>query len=80
MKIDESISLIEFEARLSSIPADREIVFYDYAPMDELASRCASEYEQRGYSRAKVLSGGVEAWHAISNFRPRARSAAQSTA
>ena len=80
MKIDGAIAFIEFEARLGSISTGREIVFYDSAPMDEVASRRASEYEQRGYSRAKVLSGGMEAWNAISSFRPRAGSAAQSTA
>ena len=80
MKIEGAMSLIEFEARLSSISAGREIVFYDFEPMNEVASRRASEYEQRGYSRAKVLSGGMEAWNAISSFRPRARTAAQSTA
>ena len=80
MKIDGALSLKEFEARLGSISTGREIVFYDVAPMNEVASRRASEYEQRGYSQVKVLSGGVDAWSAISSFRPRARTAAQSTA
>ena len=73
MRIDEAMSLPEFEARLSSISTDREIVFYDYSHMDELATGRAAEYQQRGYNRAKVLSGGMEAWNAISSFRPGIR-------
>jgi hypothetical protein len=68
LKIDGSISMKELEAGLDSIPKDREIVFFCSSPQDITATERAAEYQQKGYTRVEVLSGGIDAWNAISGF------------
>jgi rhodanese-related sulfurtransferase len=73
MQTAPSISFPEFTSRLDSIPKDREIIFYCESALDSAAAERASEYLEKGYSRAGSLDGGIEAWNTITGFLPNRR-------
>jgi len=59
-----AISLGAFRSRALTLSKEREIIFYCACPQDETSTARAEEYEARGFSNVKVLSGGVYAWKA----------------
>ena len=58
-----SVPLRELEARLETLPKDREIVAYCRGPYCVLAPEAVGVLRQRGY-RAAVLEDGVSEWRA----------------
>lgn len=59
-----AITLDELERRQDEFEHDRELVFYSVRPSDDELLELAREWHRRGFDRAKVLVGGVEAWKA----------------
>jgi len=50
------------EKLLDSLPADRDVIFYCSCPNEASAARAAKRLIDRGYTRARPLRGGLDAW------------------
>jgi membrane protein DedA with SNARE-associated domain/rhodanese-related sulfurtransferase len=61
------MSLDELSRRSSELPEDREIVLYCACPNEASAALAARRLMDRGYSRVRPLSGGLDAWAAAGN-------------
>lgn len=60
-----AITLQELESRRDEgLDRGTELVFYCACENDELATEAARAWSERGFTNAKVLSGGVERWKA----------------
>ena len=57
-----AISLNEFLKRKDSLPKDENVIFYCACPHDEGATRQAQKYFREGFTNARILQGGVNAW------------------
>ncbi len=58
---------VELEAiphAFADLPMDQEIVFYCSCPNDASAARATRIMKRHGYSRARPLAGGLDAWFA----------------
>lgn len=53
---------------LAALPHDRHIVVYCSCPNDVTAANVAKQLHQRGYTMARPLHGGLDAWNTA--FRP----------
>ena len=62
--LEGAISLGEFRKRKASLPKDENIIFYCACPHDEAATREAQKYFREGFTNARILQGGVDAWKA----------------
>lgn len=62
MELEGAIPLDEFRARLSSLAADREIIFYCACLGEASATALAERYREMGYTNVSVLHGGVDGW------------------
>lgn len=51
-------------ARYAGLPPDRDIVLYCACPNEESSRRAAGILVRRGFTRARALAGGIEAWSA----------------
>lgn len=60
--LDGSITLSQLLATLERRRRDEEIIFYCASPDQATSIRRAEEFRARGWSEARVLIGGVEAW------------------
>jgi len=52
----------ELEKLIDSLPADRDVIFYCTCPNEASAARAAKRLIDRGYTRARPLRGGLDAW------------------
>jgi membrane protein DedA with SNARE-associated domain/rhodanese-related sulfurtransferase len=52
----------ELEKLIDSLPADRDVIFYCSCPNEASAARAAKRLIDRGYTRARPLRGGLDAW------------------
>src|SRR5438445_384501 len=52
----------ELEELIDSLPADRDVIFYCTCPNEASAARAAKRLIDRGYTRARPLRGGLDAW------------------
>ena len=50
------------EKLIDSLPADRDVIFYCSCPNEASAARAARRLIDRGYTRARPLRGGLDAW------------------
>ena len=50
------------DARRLGIPQDAWVVLYCSCPNEETSSRVARDLKRRGYTRARALVGGWNAW------------------
>ncbi len=57
-----SISLNELKMRLHRLPKEQNIIFYCDTPGDTMAMARAMQMQQRGFTNAMVLDGGVRGW------------------
>src|ERR1700676_1836455 len=64
LNLDGSISFASLQSRAASLPKAQEIIFYCPYPGGASAVGQAAKYQARGFTNAKVLTGGVEAWKA----------------
>lgn len=62
MELEGAIPLDEFRARLTSLAADRQIIFYCACPAEASAAALAERYREMGYTNVSVLHGGVDGW------------------
>lgn len=62
MELEGAIPLDEFRARVSSLAADRQIIFYCACPGEASAAALAERYREMGYTNVSVLRGGVDGW------------------
>jgi len=53
---------LDLIARLDDFPRDRDIVLYCNCPNEASARRAAEILLRRGYRRARLLQGGLDAW------------------
>jgi rhodanese-related sulfurtransferase len=60
--LEGAISLNEFRKRRDSLPKDETVIFYCACPHDEGATREAQKYFREGFTNARILQGGVNAW------------------
>lgn len=60
--LEGAISLSEFRQRKDSVAKDENIIFYCACPHDEAATREAQKYFREGFTNARILQGGVNAW------------------
>ena len=56
------LDLDEVDARADEFPTDRDIVLYCACPNEESARRAAQILLSRGFTRARPLAGGIDAW------------------
>jgi rhodanese-related sulfurtransferase len=54
--------LEKLEKLIDSLPADRDVIFYCTCPNEASAARAARRLIDRGYTRARPLRGGLDAW------------------
>jgi len=54
----------DLEKLIDSLPADRDVIFYCSCPNEASAARAARRLIDRGYTRARPLRGGLDAWTA----------------
>ncbi len=52
----------ELEKLIGSLPVDRDVIFYCSCPNEASAARAARRLIDRGYTRARPLRGGLDAW------------------
>src|SRR5467141_1754588 len=52
----------ELEKLIDSLPADRDVIFYCSCPNEASAARAARRLIDRGYTRARPMRGGLDAW------------------
>ena len=57
----------ELDARLRELPRDRDIIFYCTCPNEASAAQLAKRLIEMGYTRARPLQGGLDAWLAAGN-------------
>lgn len=62
LQLEGAISLQEFRSHGASMSWDQEIIFYCASPDEEDASIEAAKSLALGFSNAKVLLGGLQAW------------------
>ena len=62
--LEGAISLNEFRKRAISLPKDEDVIFYCACPHDEAATKQAQRFFREGFSNARILQGGVNAWKA----------------
>ncbi len=59
-----SMSLDDLARRATSLPTDRDIVFYCACPADASSVQAAQLLREKGFTRVWPLAGGIEAWRA----------------
>jgi rhodanese-related sulfurtransferase len=70
--IPGSIDVATFEAKASMLDKDVEVLLYCGCPGDQAALQAAARFLKAGFTRVKVMSGGVYAWiHAGYEVLPR---------
>jgi rhodanese-related sulfurtransferase len=52
----------EFDVKLPTLAKTQFIIFYCACPHEPTSVSLAEKYREKGYSKGKVLKGGVEAW------------------
>lgn len=57
-----AISLNEFKSTIDGMEKSQEIFFYCAWPNEGSAAGLAAQYQDLGFTSAKVLGGGVDAW------------------
>jgi membrane protein DedA with SNARE-associated domain/rhodanese-related sulfurtransferase len=57
-----ALEVEEIEKLIDSLPADRDVIFYCSCPNEASAARAAKRLIDRGYTRARPLRGGLDAW------------------
>jgi rhodanese-related sulfurtransferase len=60
--LEGAISLSDFRKQKDSLPKDENIIFYCACPHDEAATKEARQYFGEGFTNARILQGGVDAW------------------
>jgi membrane protein DedA with SNARE-associated domain/rhodanese-related sulfurtransferase len=56
------MTIDEVDAKLASLPRDREIVLYCTCPNEASAARVARVLMDRGFTRVRPLQGGLDSW------------------
>jgi rhodanese-related sulfurtransferase len=60
-----SIAVLCEVAEVAAFPGDRDIVFYCACPNEESSKRAAQILLAKGFTRARPLIGGIDAWLAM---------------
>lgn len=55
---------------LAGLDKERHVIIYCNCPNDVTAARLASQFAARGFTRARPLKGGLDAWHEQSKATP----------
>lgn len=61
-RIERAMSLQEFDSRAEFLPHDHEVIFYCACPHEATSASVAEKYQDEGFTRVKVLLGGIDAW------------------
>jgi rhodanese-related sulfurtransferase len=56
------ISLEEMDKLTLDMPQDSEVIVYCACPNEASAARVAKQLMQKGYTRVRPLTGGIDAW------------------
>jgi len=63
----QSLSVKEVIAGYRDLPRDRDVILYCGCPLDRSSARAARLLREKGLVRVWPLTGGIEAWHAITS-------------
>ena len=63
----QSLSVKEVIAGYRDLPRDRDVILYCGCPLDRASVRAARILREKGLVRVWPLTGGIEAWHAITS-------------
>ena len=63
----QSLSVKEVIAGYRDLPRDRDVILYCGCPLDRSSVRAARILREKGLVRVWPLTGGIEAWHAITS-------------